>query len=101
MMKLMLTCHLSLIAFLRMLFSISGHLGKVLCLPKKTKSALRLLPIDSVFNSLGMYFEGNYHFDMCLPMGCSISCAYFEKFPSILQWVVSFEAGYKRYITIP
>lgn len=28
------------------------------------KSAFRLLPIDPVFNSLDMYFEGNYYFDM-------------------------------------
>lgn len=45
------------------------------------KSAFRLLPIaPEAFNSLGFFFEGFYFFDKCLPMGCALSCSYFEEF---------------------
>ena len=58
------------------------------------KSAFRLLPIaPEAFNSLGFYFDGAYFFDRCLPMGCSVSCSYFEAFSSFLQWVVGFRSG--------
>lgn len=58
------------------------------------KSAFRLLPISPLsFNSLGFCFDDFYFFDMCLPMGCSLSCSYFESFASFIQWVVSFESG--------
>lgn len=54
------------------------------------KSAFRLLPIhpDS-FNSLGFHFYGQFYFDRCLPMGCSLSSFYFESFSSFLEWVVT------------
>lgn len=29
--------------------------------------------------------------DCCLPIGCSISCAYFETFSTFLEWVVKWE----------
>lgn len=54
------------------------------------KSAFRLLPIHpSCFNSLGFQFQGQFYFDRCLPMGCSLSCFYFEEFATFLDWVVS------------
>lgn len=57
------------------------------------KSAFRLLPIHpDGFNSLGFQFEGKYFFDKCLPMGCSVSCFYFESFSSFVEWVVAKEA---------
>lgn len=50
------------------------------------QSAFRLLPIaPESHNSLG---------DKCLPMGCSLSCYYFEMFASLLQWVFIFESGH-------
>lgn len=58
------------------------------------KSAFRLLPIHpTAFNSLGFYFNNSYYFDKCLPMGCSLSCRYFEMFSSFLEWVVSYQSG--------
>lgn len=52
------------------------------------KSAFRLLPIHpDDFNLLGFSFQGSIYVDMALPMGCSISCAAFEKFSTFLEWV--------------
>lgn len=59
------------------------------------KSMFRLLPISPLsFNSFGFCFDDLYFIDMCLPMGCSLPCAYFESFASFLQWVVSYESGF-------
>ncbi|OCT97070.1 hypothetical protein XELAEV_18009293mg [Xenopus laevis] len=41
----------------------------------------------------GFHFEGQFFYDTCLPMGCSLSCNYFELFSSFLEWVVKFESG--------
>lgn len=58
------------------------------------KSAFRLLPIaPAAFSSLGFYFDGFYFFDKCLPMGCSLSCTYFETFSTFIHWVMCFESG--------
>lgn len=59
------------------------------------ESAFRLLPVhpDS-FQLLGICWQGAYYVDCCLPMGCSISCSYFESFSSFLEWVVKREAGW-------
>ena len=53
------------------------------------EAAFRLLPVhpDS-FRLLGCHWEGQFYVDRCLPMGCSISCAFFETFSSFLEWVV-------------
>ncbi|XP_075715671.1 uncharacterized protein LOC142750558 [Rhinoderma darwinii] len=57
------------------------------------EAAFRLLPVhpDS-FCLLGCYWQEEYFVDCCLPMGCSISCAYFEMFSTFLEWVVRREA---------
>lgn len=53
------------------------------------KSAFRLLPINPAdFDLLGFKLGEQYFVDKCLPMGCAISCALFEKFSSILEWLV-------------
>jgi hypothetical protein len=36
---------------------------------------------------------GKYYIDKCLPMGCSISCALFEKFVTFLQWALQKKSG--------
>ncbi|XP_040294444.1 uncharacterized protein LOC121005739 [Bufo bufo] len=58
------------------------------------EAAFRLLPVhpDSLY-LLGCFWNGAYFVDRCLPMGCSISCAYFERFSSFLEWVVVQESG--------
>ncbi|KAM9311580.1 LOW QUALITY PROTEIN: uncharacterized protein PAF06_009408 [Gastrophryne carolinensis] len=58
------------------------------------ESAFRLLPVhpDSQY-LLGCYFEGGFFIDRCLPMGCSVSCAYFEAFSTFLEWVVKEKSG--------
>ncbi|XP_067651601.1 uncharacterized protein [Haliotis asinina] len=71
--------------------SLVQQLGKGAQLAKfDVKSAFRLLPVrPEDFHLLGMYFEGNYYFDKCLPFGCSISCALFETFSRFLQWCIN------------
>ncbi|MEE6511523.1 hypothetical protein FKM82_018091 [Ascaphus truei] len=32
--------------------------------------------------------EGLYFVDLCLPMGCALSCFYFETFSTFLEWVI-------------
>lgn len=57
------------------------------------ESAFRLLPVHpECHHLLGCQVDGLYYYDMCLPMGCSISCHFFELFSSFLEWVV-------RYVT--
>ncbi|XP_033745490.1 uncharacterized protein LOC117331006 [Pecten maximus] len=54
------------------------------------KSAFRLLPVHpSDLDLLGFKIGDKVFIDKCLPMGCSISCSLFEKFASLLQWIVS------------
>ncbi|CAN2388360.1 RNA-mediated [Pristimantis euphronides] len=58
------------------------------------ESAFRLLPVNQgSLRLLGCYWEGAFYVDRCLPMGCSISCAYFEAFSSFLEWVMRDIAG--------
>ncbi|KAM3920262.1 uncharacterized protein RB166_014650 [Leptodactylus fuscus] len=58
------------------------------------ESAFRLLPVHpDCHHLLGCMVDGQYFYDICLPMGCSISCHYFEMFSSFLEWVVRSETG--------
>ena len=53
-------------------------------------SAFRLIPIHpSDFCLLGIFLDGNYYFDKCMPLGCSIACATFEHFFTFIHWLVS------------
>lgn len=63
------------------------------------KSVFILLPIaPESYNSLGFCFDGYFFYDKCLPMGCSLSCFYFEAFASFLQWVMIYESGHNGII---
>ncbi|KAK3103148.1 hypothetical protein FSP39_016826 [Pinctada imbricata] len=62
----------------------SALLGK-----KDIASAFRLLPIrPEDFCLLGFQFQGIFFIDKCLPFGCSIACATFEKFSTALHWLI-------------
>ena len=71
--------------------SIVKILGKSALMAKMDiKSAFRLLKCNpGDFDLLGIQLEENYYMDKCMPMGCSISCATFEKFSTFLHWAVS------------
>ncbi|XP_069590448.1 uncharacterized protein [Ranitomeya imitator] len=58
------------------------------------EAAFRLLPVhpDSM-HLLGCFWDGGFFVDRCLPMGCSLSCAYFEAFSTFLEWVVKDVTG--------
>ncbi|XP_053563915.1 uncharacterized protein LOC128654176 [Bombina bombina] len=58
------------------------------------ESAFRLLPVHPrCHHLLGCEMDGSFFVDLCLPMGCSISCSYFERFSSFVEWVVKQTAG--------
>lgn len=57
------------------------------------ENAFRILPIHpNDFSLLGFTLNGFYFIDKCLPMGCSLSCALFEKFAKFLEWLVMAKA---------
>lgn len=63
------------------------------------ESAFRLLPIHpDCYHLLGCMVDGNFYYNTCLPMGCSISCHFFEMFSTFLEWVVRFETGSRAII---
>ena len=52
------------------------------------KSAFRITPIHpSDFPLLGMKWDNQFYFDVCLPMGPFSSCQIFEAFSSSLEWI--------------
>ncbi|XP_063797403.1 uncharacterized protein LOC134958620 [Pseudophryne corroboree] len=58
------------------------------------ESAFRLLPLhpDS-FRFMGFRNGAEYFIDKCLPMGCSVSCSFFERFSTFLNWCVESSSG--------
>ena len=66
------------------------------CFMAKTdvKSAFRIIPIHpNDFALLGLKWQNLYYFDRCLPMGCSSSCAIFEAFSTVLEWLAVHRLG--------
>lgn len=58
------------------------------------ESAFRLLPVHpECYHLLGCRVDDEYFYDACLPMGCSISCYYFELFGSFLEWATRYETA--------
>lgn len=58
------------------------------------ESAFRLLPLHpESFRFMGFQLQGQFFVDLCLPMGCAISCAYFEAFSSFLHWCIAEVSG--------
>lgn len=45
--------------------------------------------------SLGLFFDGFYFYDKCLPMGGALSCSYFETFSTFLHWIIATESGWE------
>ncbi|XP_075203963.1 uncharacterized protein LOC142310334 isoform X1 [Anomaloglossus baeobatrachus] len=63
------------------------------------ESAFRLLPVHpDCYHLLGCHFGDAFYYDTCLPMGCSISCFYFELFSTFLEWAARYEAGSRAII---
>ena len=54
------------------------------------ESAFRIIPVHpNDYHLLGFCIEGQYYYDRCLPMGCSMSCRVFELFSTALQWLLN------------
>jgi hypothetical protein len=52
------------------------------------KSAFRLLPIHREnYCLVGFTFKNKYYYDKAMPFGCSVSCATWEKFSTIIKMV--------------
>lgn len=76
---------------IEMIRSLGRH---ALCSKMDIKSAFRLLRINPAdFHLLGFQFQGNYYIDKCLPFGCSMACATFEKFATFLEWTIKCKSG--------
>lgn len=57
------------------------------------EAAFRLLPVHpNSFCLLGCTWQDHFYVDCCLPMGCSVSCYFFELFSTFVEWVVIQEA---------
>jgi len=78
--------------------SMVQKLGKGAKLAKMDiKSAFRLLPVNpGEFDLLGFKIENEIYIDKCMPMGCSISCATFEKCSTFLHWTLAKESESKN-----
>ena len=64
------------------------------CYMAKTdiQSAFRIVPVDPKdYPLLGFKWKDQFYYDRCLPMGCSSSCAIFEKLSTALEWIISQE----------
>lgn len=72
-----------------------GSQGKFALIGKKDiSSAFRLLPVNpDDFELLGFKFLDFYFVDRCLPQGCSLSCATFEKFSTFLECIFKDKTG--------
>ncbi|XP_075047689.1 uncharacterized protein LOC142107921 [Mixophyes fleayi] len=58
--------------------------------------AFRLLPLHpSSFRYMGFRLSDGYYVDKCLPMGCSVSYAFFECFSTFLHWSVVAGSGHQ------
>lgn len=63
--------------------------------------AFRLLPIHPLSHHLfGFRFSDAYFYDKFLPMGCSVSCRYFEEFSTALEWLAKERLGISSIIHI-
>jgi hypothetical protein len=78
--------------------SMVQRLGKNVELGKMDlKSSFCLLPVyPGDFDLLGFKIEEKFYIDKCMPMGCSVSCATFERFSTFLHWVIENKSGSKN-----
>lgn len=92
-------CSVSYTSFDRAMAVVQGTGPGALMAKADIESAFRLLPIHpECHHLLGCELDGEIYVDLCLPMGCSISCSYFEKFSSFLEWVVKKRTGSKNLV---
>lgn len=58
------------------------------------KLAFHLLPVYPLdFEIPSFAFEGQFYMDRAVPMGCSVSCAAFERFSTFLEWALQHHTG--------
>ncbi|XP_073502613.1 uncharacterized protein [Phyllobates terribilis] len=81
-------------SFDRAIFLVKQAGKGALLVKSDIEAAFRLLPLHvDCIHLLGCHLDGEFFVDMCLPMGCSISCFYFEMFSCYLEWLLKWETG--------
>ena len=66
----------------------------LICADSTFEFSVRLLILHpDEFELFGFHFKNQFYFDKCLPMGCSASCALFEKCSTFLEWAIKFKSG--------
>ena len=54
------------------------------------KSAIRMVPVRAMdWDLLGMYWQGRYYVDTCLPFGLRSAPYLFNQFAEALHWILS------------
>ena len=87
-------CKVKYSSFDKVVGMISELGNNVLCAKMDISQAFRILLVHPAdFDLLGIFFDGKYYINKCLPEGCSISCALFEKFATFLHKTVALKAG--------
>ena len=87
-------CKVKYSSFDKVVEMISVLGSNVLCAKMDISQAFRLLVVHPAdFHLLGIFFDGKYYFNKCLPEGCSIACALFEKFATFLHRTVASISG--------
>lgn len=52
------------------------------------KTDIRIIPVHpDDYPLLGFFWKGSFHYEKCMPMGCSSSCKIFETFGTAVEWV--------------
>ena len=52
------------------------------------EKAFRLLPLNpDQYHLVGIFWEGHFYFDKCIPMGARSSCQLFEEFSSAVEFI--------------
>ena len=79
-------CSVKYLSFDKVVDMVSGLGKSALCGKMDISQAFRLLVVHpGDFDLLAIYFDEHYYIDKCMPMGCSLSCAIFEKLATFLQ----------------
>ena len=82
-------CSVKYLSFDKVVDMVSGLGKSALCGKMDISQAFRLLVVHpGDFDLLAIYFDEHYYIyyiDKCMPMGCSLSCAVFEKLATFLQ----------------
>lgn len=80
---------------------IKAHQGTMYLAKSDIQSAFRIIPVSpSDYPLLGIEWEGQLYMDRVLAMGCSSSCAIFEKFSTAIEWIAVHKLGIRNMVHV-